>query len=58
MSIPRAPRLIALGLALAALVTFVSAQSPASEAETDPLVLAKLARWQDWKFGLMMHWGP
>ena len=28
------------------------------DAETDPLVLKKLAQWQDWKFGLMMHWGP
>jgi alpha-L-fucosidase len=26
--------------------------------ETDPLVLAKLERWQDLKFGLLMHWGP
>ncbi|HEV2622794.1 MAG TPA: alpha-L-fucosidase [Frateuria sp.] len=26
--------------------------------ETDPLVLKKLAAWQDWKFGLMLHWGP
>ena len=25
--------------------------------ETDPLVVRKLARWQDWKFGFMMHWG-
>ncbi|WP_423736544.1 alpha-L-fucosidase [Chitinophaga caseinilytica] len=25
--------------------------------ETDPLVLEKLEAWQDWKFGLMMHWG-
>ncbi|RPD41299.1 alpha-L-fucosidase [Chitinophaga barathri] len=25
--------------------------------ETDPLVLRKLDEWQDWKFGLMMHWG-
>jgi alpha-L-fucosidase len=24
---------------------------------TDPLVLAKLAQWQDLKFGLFMHWG-
>ncbi|WP_109674066.1 alpha-L-fucosidase [Dyadobacter jejuensis] len=24
---------------------------------TDPLVQAKLAQWQDVKFGLMMHWG-
>jgi alpha-L-fucosidase len=27
-------------------------------AETDPQVLAKLERWQDIKFGLLMHWGP
>ena len=26
--------------------------------ETDPLVLEKLSRWQDAKFGLLMHWGP
>jgi len=26
--------------------------------ETDPLVLKKLADWQDWKFGFMAHWGP
>ncbi|HQH42122.1 MAG TPA: alpha-L-fucosidase, partial [Bacteroidales bacterium] len=26
--------------------------------ETDPLVLEKLSRWQDLKFGLLMHWGP
>ncbi|WP_242111832.1 alpha-L-fucosidase [Luteimonas aquatica] len=26
--------------------------------ETDPLVLRKLDRWQDWKFGFMAHWGP
>ena len=25
--------------------------------ETDPLVLDKLDRFQDWKFGFMMHWG-
>ncbi len=25
---------------------------------TDPLVLEKLERWQDLKFGLLMHWGP
>jgi len=27
-------------------------------APTDPLVKEKLARWQDLKFGLLMHWGP
>ncbi len=26
--------------------------------ETDPLVVKKLEEWQDWKFGLLMHWGP
>lgn len=26
-------------------------------AETDPLVLEKLEKWQDMKFGLLMHWG-
>ncbi len=25
--------------------------------ETDPLVLEKLGKWQDLKFGLLMHWG-
>jgi len=25
--------------------------------ETDPLVLEKIERWQDLKFGLLMHWG-
>lgn len=24
---------------------------------TDPLVLKKLSQWQDWKFGLILHWG-
>jgi alpha-L-fucosidase len=27
-------------------------------AETDPRVLQKLEEWKDWKFGLLMHWGP
>lgn len=26
--------------------------------ETDPLVLNQLEKWQDIKFGLLMHWGP
>jgi alpha-L-fucosidase len=25
--------------------------------ETDPLVLKKLEQWEDFKFGLLMHWG-
>ena len=28
------------------------------ESEKDPLVLQKLETWRDWKFGLLMHWGP
>jgi len=31
-------------------------QSPADQ-ESDPLVWEKLDRFQDWKFGFMMHWG-
>lgn len=27
-------------------------------AETDPQALQKLEDWKDWKFGLLMHWGP
>jgi alpha-L-fucosidase len=34
----------------------VGQQSPADQ-ETDPLVWDKLDRFQDWKFGFMMHWG-
>lgn len=30
---------------------------PKCDKETDPLVLAKLERFQDWKFGFMVHWG-
>ena len=26
--------------------------------ETDPLVLQQLEKWQNIKFGLLMHWGP
>ena len=28
-----------------------------TDVETDPLVLKKLETFQDWKFGLIMHWG-
>ncbi len=30
---------------------------PQCDKETDPLVLARLERFQDWKFGFMVHWG-
>src|SRR4030067_2796542 len=49
---------LAAGIVLAFSLVAGSAQAPDADRETDPLVLAKLARWQDWKFGLMMHWGP
>jgi alpha-L-fucosidase len=26
--------------------------------ETDPLAVQKLEEWKDWKFGMLMHWGP
>ena len=33
------------------------AAGPDDTVQRDPLVLAKLEKFQDWKFGLMMHWG-
>src|SRR5690242_11291658 len=45
--------LVLLGRPLA-----VRADEGAYVPETDPLVLKKLATWQDWKFGFMAHWGP
>lgn len=59
------PRALSLGRRaarsswLAAATLFAStvlAQSPYVP-PTDPLVKAKLAQWQDLKFGLLMHWG-
>ena len=52
---------LVLALILAALSLALGGQNPPGgpeDRETDPLVLEKLQRWQDWKFGLMMHWGP
>ena len=51
--------------ALAAIVPLVlcaaagpcRAEPPAANVKHNPLVLARLERFQDWKFGLMMHWG-
>lgn len=52
-----------MGKALCAFLLLLAAvPQPAQEEsyipETDPLVQRKLARWQDLKFGLLMHWGP
>ena len=55
--------LLLLSAAVAGFI-LLSAGLPASRSastedrETDRLVLEKLEHWQDWKFGLMMHWGP
>ena len=44
-------------------ILFISSPTHAQEnypfvAETDSLALQKLEDWKDWKFGLLMHWGP
>ena len=44
-------------LILLALPPAIAQPDPATDAETDPLVLAKLEWFQDLKFGLLMHWG-
>jgi alpha-L-fucosidase len=54
-------RLLALTL-LFLVVTFLPAAAQDENEryvpETDGLVLRNLDRWQDLKFGLLMHWGP
>ncbi len=52
-------RILSVAVLLATFIapTLVSAQSPAQEKETDPLVLKKLDWFQDQKFGLLLHWG-
>jgi alpha-L-fucosidase len=50
-----------LGALLACLFLLAVPRLPGEEnyvPERDPLVLKKLSRWQDVKFGLLMHWGP
>jgi len=52
-----------LWITAAALLALFTAQAqehaePPYVPETDPAVLQKLDEWQDWKFGLLMHWGP
>lgn len=52
--------IILLAVAIAGSLIPVSGQEEDSRyvPETDPLVLEKLEKWQDLKFGLLMHWGP
>jgi alpha-L-fucosidase len=53
------PFSIALFILIFALLPAVYAQEDERYVpETDPLVLEKLEKWQDLKFGLLMHWGP
>lgn len=33
-------------------------EEPPYEWPADPLVKRKLSEWQDWKFGVLIHWGP
>ena len=51
-------RFATIGLLFASMVwgSGVWAQS-ARDAETDPVVLNRVAEWQELKFGFMMHWG-
>lgn len=49
--------LIILILLLFSVTTALTQETP-YVAEKDPLVIKKLDQWQDWKFGLLMHWGP
>lgn len=53
------PAIFLICVALAIWATYSApAQTPAYVPETNPLVIKKLDQWQDWKFGLLMHWGP
>ncbi len=47
-----------IALSLSVCSVAVLAQDAPYVAEKDPLVIKKLDQWQDWKFGLLMHWGP
>ena len=49
-----------IGLFFIVISGFLSAMDEGQKyvPETDPLVLEKLDKWQDFKFGLLMHWGP
>jgi alpha-L-fucosidase len=52
------PKLIILLMLLIIFLPVVySQEDDRYVAETDPLVLEKLEKWQDLKFGLLMHWG-
>jgi alpha-L-fucosidase len=52
-----AAKLAVLILLSMPVLCLTSLAAPQEEQETDPLVLKKLAWFQDQKFGFMMHWG-
>ncbi|MFT3743476.1 MAG: alpha-L-fucosidase [Pyrinomonadaceae bacterium] len=53
------PRSFLLITFLLSTISFAAfAQETPYVPEKDPLVIKKLDQWQDWKFGLLMHWGP
>jgi alpha-L-fucosidase len=54
----RVPFLVVFALALSCGLAAAQHEDERYVPETDPLVLANLERWQDLKFGLLMHWGP
>ena len=52
--------ILSIGLMLVAAAqenSFVHKQADGYQWPTDPAVLEKLDRWQDLKFGVLMHWG-
>ena len=52
--------ILSIGLVLVAAAqenSFVHKQADGYQWPTDPAVLEKLDRWQDLKFGVLMHWG-
>ncbi len=46
-----------VGLRAAQAAAPVKTKSDGYVPVTDPLVRQKLSQWQDWKFGLILHWG-
>lgn len=45
------------GMLVLVMTVFSQEEAEKYVPETDPLVLEKLEQWQDFKFGLLMHWG-
>ena len=52
--------ILALGLSMLLTTTLLGADNSKADGNStldDPLVIEKLEKWQDLKFGLFMHWG-